>query len=339
MLRVFPNASMTECILCFDKFVSDSDGIHCYQPDQHLERKHFLCSQDFNHYLSINALSQLHNVRDNLGLIPCPHDSCKNKFHPVDSFRIMNPDNRLRWIRILEDWVTTYRIPKKTTTEKPVAMMQNIVRRVKMALIDVLTYRCPGCRQAVDPLPDACSAVLCLSCGNFYCNYCFELFESGDADANGRAACHAHVSTHHPADEMKDAFLPSEVIEHGHQSWQRLQVLNCLRLALHSNSMRSQWAQHSIALALLLCSDHMKDLLCPAKMYEMWQSALVGNPAVNENRAPIMYNSSHGFKMMNAVVNGATAAFYQLLADLPEGSQEIDYICPSSGLCLAGMTK
>ena len=40
--------------------------------------------------------------------------------------------------------------------------------------LEQMTMQCPHCNAAVDPDPDGCSAVLCLNCGQYYCNYCFK---------------------------------------------------------------------------------------------------------------------------------------------------------------------
>jgi hypothetical protein len=70
---------------------------------------------------------------------------------------------RQRYLSILEDICATH---------QPVKLL-------KSAMLDLMTLKCPNCKTPVDPLPDACSAVMCLSCGGYYCNYCFEGFSTG----------------------------------------------------------------------------------------------------------------------------------------------------------------
>jgi hypothetical protein len=54
---------------------------------------------------------------------------------------------------------------------KTLSLSMGIMDRLKGTFQDILTLVCPTCRSPVDPFPDACSAVMCLNCGNYYCQY------------------------------------------------------------------------------------------------------------------------------------------------------------------------
>jgi hypothetical protein len=67
----------------------------------------------------------------------------------------MPTNEKTRFLSILDDTIMKRNLSK-------ISLLRNV-------LCDVLTLTCPTCKTPVDPYPDACSAILCLSCGNYYC--------------------------------------------------------------------------------------------------------------------------------------------------------------------------
>ena len=137
-----------------------------------------------------------------------------------------------------------------------------------------------------DPMPDACSAVMCLNCSCYYCNYCFARFDSRDS-ARDRADCHTHVGLHQPvgqtdAHTQGDPFLPIEVVQKGQRDFQRERLIVVLRLMLTSRDLvrekegeREEDAVtngHLAALALVRASEDIRVLGIGAR--EVWDSAI-----------------------------------------------------------------
>lgn len=142
-------------------------------------------------------------------------------------------------------------------------------------------------RVMTDPLPDACSAVMCLCCGYYYCNYCFVGFNSGDGNKD-RADAHVHVAEHKPVREdsgdTRDAFLPLEVTRRGQQKVQQHQLLQYLLRALsvdrssncisraNADPIDDGHTQHDLQLLLALCFTHIEEMgidVCAA-----WRAAV-----------------------------------------------------------------
>ena len=118
---------------------------------------------------------------------------------------------------------------------------------LRSAILDVMTLKCPTCRVPVDPFPDACSAVMCLNCGNHYCNYCFTPFTTG-------VLAHEHVASHSTNDrpENRDAFLSAELVAEGQRLHQILQLESCVSLALASPEYGVNGG-HDVSIALVMC--------------------------------------------------------------------------------------
>lgn len=80
---------------------------------------------------------------------------CECNYNAIQLFDMMQTNEKTRFITILDDTIVKRNLSKIT-------LLRNV-------LLDVLTLACPNCKTPVDPYPDACSAILCLSCGNYYC--------------------------------------------------------------------------------------------------------------------------------------------------------------------------
>ena len=121
------------------------------------------------------------------------------------------------------------------------------LQMLRSAILDVMTLKCPTCSVPVDPFPDACSAVMCLNCGNHYCNYCFKPFVTG-------VVAHEHVASHSTSDkpENRDAFLPADLVAEGQRLHQVLQLEKCVSLALSSPEYGPNGG-HDVSIALVMC--------------------------------------------------------------------------------------
>lgn len=138
-------------------------------------------------------------------------------------------------------------------------------------LLDIMTLKCPTCKTPVDPFPDACSAVMCLNCGNHYCNYCFEGFATGKSDRD-RAAAHEHTAGHHESDKHggRDAFLPAETVARGHREYRLNQLSRCVLIAMTSTEFGVR-GRHDVALSLILCAKEIEDL--GLDIHDVWEVA------------------------------------------------------------------
>lgn len=246
------------CLICIEKH-SHEDGITC-------SSGHFICDSDINPFLSENVFPQLHKLKKNGGKISCPNFQCEGTFDPVAIFLKMTERERSRYISI---------ITLLSETNK-------LLSTFRGTLHEILVLRCPDCKTPVDPYPDACSAVMCLSCGHYYCNYCFRGFATGNED-DDRAKCHTHVAEHNTT-EQKDPFLSAELVKSGQNKVQLKMLCNCLRLALSSREFLTADGRHVVALALLLVSRDIEGII--NKLQELWHAAISGSeyPPINSGR-------------------------------------------------------
>lgn len=131
----------------------------------------------------------------------------------------------------------------------------------------------------IDPSPDACSAILCLNCGHYYCNYCLQGFaasSSSTSPATERAEAHEHVSLHKPvvSGEARDPFLPSHLVAEGQRAYQRGKVVRFLSLlATSSEYLESPTNGRQLAsMVLVLCSADL--LLLSLSPESIWVEVL-----------------------------------------------------------------
>ena len=170
-------------------------------------------------------------MRDSKCAIPCPAENCHCTFNPLRMFHRMPPREKARYKSILDD----------------VSSGSAALQMLRSAILDVMTLKCPTCSVPVDPFPDACSAVMCLNCGNHYCNYCFKPFVTG-------VLAHEHVASHSTSDkpENRDAFLPADLVAEGQRLHQVLQLEKCVSLALSSPEYGPNGG-HDVSIALVMC--------------------------------------------------------------------------------------
>lgn len=145
------------CEICLEEFSvvsthngekEKNDGIYC-------SNQHFICQNDINPYLTENVFPHLHKLRKSKGSIECPVVGCGCVYNLITLYSIMGKNEKLRYLSIV----------KSICDESP------MIPRLRNTFQDILTLHCPTCKRPVDPYPDACSAVMCLNCGNYYCKY------------------------------------------------------------------------------------------------------------------------------------------------------------------------
>jgi hypothetical protein len=193
------------------------------------------------------------------------------------------------------------------------------INRLKLSLIEIMTLKCPTCKGPVDPHPDACSAIMCLSCGNYYCNYCFEAFSTKNSEQN-RSSCHVHVALHNtsPTVESRDAFLSVATVALGHTEYRKKQALRCLKVAFSSSEYRSNGG-HGVALALILCSHDLIDMgLSPKELWQELQTSAspsMEDAALDEHdvAADATVGRTGGLQLANAIISKNEQAIRQIL--------------------------
>jgi len=156
-------------------------------------------------------------MKDSFCAVSCPGIACSCRYDDLDVFFGISDDSvRARFVNILES-VVDNQIVLEANKE-----LCSQVAAHRAVFLDCLTLRCgnPACNMPVDPQPDACSAIMCLSCGLYYCNCCFRYFPPGHDVAadniSSSALAHQHVATHHPDYNTQrgaggDAFVPLKV--------------------------------------------------------------------------------------------------------------------------------
>jgi hypothetical protein len=206
-------------------------------------------SPQLSQYLAENVFPAVFKMRETRCAIPCPAENCRSKFNPLHVYHRMPNRERARYKSIMDD--VTSNIPS--------------LQMLRSALLDVMTLKCPSCSVPVDPFPDACSAVMCLNCGNHYCNFCFMPFATG-------VMAHEHVASHSTSEkpENRDAFLSAELVAGGQKLHQILQLEKCISLALSSPEYGVDEG-HEVAIALIMCHSEVSDL--NIDILKLWQTA------------------------------------------------------------------
>jgi ankyrin repeat protein len=265
----------------------------------------------------------VYKLKETRGAVCCPVDQCGANFNSVTLLQVMSQREKLRYIGILES----------------IAAERRDIQRLKSALIDVVTLKCPSCNITIDPQPDACSAILCLNCGNYYCNYCFTAFASGDRHADS-AKAHTHCAVHSRNPHHRDAFLPMDVVREGQRAYQLDRLIRLIVLAMTSSEHGCSGGQ-DVALALILSELELLDLGFTLK--ELWQTAetrlLINSPAPPTSSSRQLPPSARNMskQLWYAIITQNDEAAAQILT---AGGNEIDvdYIDPGSGMPLLLMS-
>eukprot|EP01041_Mallomonas_annulata_P009294 gene9294-19288_t len=210
-------------------------------------------------YLSHNIFPQIFELNSNSGIIRCPAENCSECFDSILLYNIIDTPSKVRYKSIIDDILHNL----------PEIYKENILS-LRSLLLESLTLKCSSCQATVDPFPDGCSAVRCLSCGNWYCNYCF-MFFSSENTAQNRAEAHTHTATHHPSNilEQRDSFLPIDIIQHGHKEYKMTKLVNQLYKALQSIPSKYR-SKQDISIALILIANDIDEFDISA----VWKESL-----------------------------------------------------------------
>lgn len=200
-----------------------------------------------------NVFPQLFKMKETKCAIECPAQGCHHTYNSLILFERMATRERARYISILED----------------VAAENARLKALRTTIHDMMTLKCPTCKTPVDPLPDACSAVMCLSCGHHYCNYCFAAFATGVAEKD-RGMAHTHAASHSEKSDGRDPFLPAELVEVGQRLYRKVQLEKCLSIAMCSMDYSCD-GRHEVALAIVLCAKEIQDM--GINIVELWYAA------------------------------------------------------------------
>eukprot|EP01036_Dinobryon_divergens_P025726 gene25726-34303_t len=212
-----------DCVICFETFNGSSsengedEGVHC-------PSGHFVCTPDFQQYMYETVLCQVFKLRRNKGRISCPVPECSDCIHSLMGFDRLAERERLRYLNILS---------QENSDES------SNVQRVKAAMLDLLTLRCPNpqCREAVDISSDGCSAVMCLHCGCYFCNFCFKGY--GYPNSSAVAA-------------ERDAFLPMAIVSEGQRNHTTNLLVRFCTLAMSSREYGVDGAA-DLSMAMIFC--------------------------------------------------------------------------------------
>ena len=205
-------------------------------------------------------------MRETHCAITCPAENCRSRFNPLDVFRRMLPRESARYTSIMDDVMTNV----------------DSFQMLRSAILDVMTLKCPTCCVPVDPYPDACSAVMCLNCGNHYCNFCFKPFATG-------VMAHEHVATHSTSEkpENRDAFLSADLVAGGQRLYQISQLEKCTSLAMSSAEYGIDGG-HEVSIALIACRRELADLnIDTSQLWQAAQKILTSGYTSRPSKAPI----------------------------------------------------
>jgi len=197
-----------------------------------------------------NVMTRIFQMKNERCKVRCPITDCPGTYDCINLLSKMDCNEKMRFVSLLNE-VVVCNCPKLTS--------------LRNAIFDVLTLKCPTCFVPVDPNPDACAAVMCLSCGKHYCNYCFESFDD-------RGEAHTHAATHNPnvVAENRDAFLPPEIIIEGHQKYRTSKMEAFITMALTSPEFGGVLGTE-VPLALISSAAELFAMnLC---VFQLWGSA------------------------------------------------------------------
>ena len=245
-----------KCIVCYENFSDSLKGLTC--------GTHFLCCSCLDSYLTENVLPQVHQLRSNKCRVKCPCNDCNELLDTLEIFRRLSKLPKIRYA--------------STITGILSESVNSTAISFRNALLDMLTLKCPSCSVPIDPTPDACSAVMCLNCGNFYCNYCFTPF----IGVAGRGEAHIHVASHSRTSSGSDPFLPTNVVVEGQCHYRQEHIKKLLSLAMRSRNFTND--QHAdILLAYLSCYVEFTDM--NLDVIDIWNSvyATIASPSTNSS--------------------------------------------------------
>jgi hypothetical protein len=125
-----------------------------------------------------------------------------------------------------------------------------------------------------DPSPDACSAVQCLHCSTYYCNFCFATFEN-------RAEAHSHVGAHNTS-QSQDPFLPTTLVGDGQRQYREDKIKSVL-FSLYASCTSNDERQY---LALSVCLAVEDTMALGIDLSRLWLDLLASNVDQTESKTP-----------------------------------------------------
>ena len=139
----------THCIICKETILGTQ--IICSKSS------HILGNCCLNDYLSKHVLPRTFELLDSCCVIKCPDAECQGHLDSVLMYSFALQPERKRYLSLIDETIS--RFPP---------LKRHSVMELRTSIIDLLTLKCPSCFATVDPDPDGCSAVRCLSCGKWY---------------------------------------------------------------------------------------------------------------------------------------------------------------------------
>ena len=318
------------CIVCFE-IEDDSATISCH-------RGHILCSKDFNQYMKENILPKIYSLKNSCCRIPCADLTCNSFLDTVQSWYLLEKSERIRYFNIIS-----------LHLHEEDAFKSALYQQSKSMCLDIhkaLTLRCKRCNNAVDCYADGCSAVQCLTCGTFFCNCCFENgFDLIDIERD-RALAHAHVSSHHPAENVleRSAFLPNEVVREGQRKLLIKQLYSVLMDGIKKllTSNKREDCEIVVTLALICAHSELQEL--GLEVRQVWTDAKklldaeypeAGCAILNSHQIDTMLTHvvhvDAGSMLARAVVSSNAVAASQVLSTASRDGLDPNYFDPSSG--------
>lgn len=308
------------CIICQmapEATGADKEGLYC-------PSGHFVCGSDLNQFMSHNILSNVYKLKYNKCEVCCPEAECRKPYDAALLFEALGANERTRFLQI---------------AHSVAADEKSLIPRIRNRLLDALNLKCPHCGTAVDPSPDACSAVSCLTCGYFYCNCCFNSFGKGQADRGSKDA-HEHCASHdvkRPPDQ-RSAFLPEETIAAGHVDTKKAQF----KKALLEHYSVDEVDSREVMLAAVLCHDELKDSGLSlrqamgavsagteeAQAESAVDTTIDAKPASEEALTPAQQQLS---QLANAIHQGNATACAQLLSSMDDEDIDPNFVCGDCG--------
>ena len=223
-----------------------------------------------------NVLPKIYIIRQTNCAINCPCLNCEATYETMSMFENLSVRERTRLRTILNEIASS---------------SHPILQTLRSTIFDILTIKCPSCRVPIDPFPDACSAVMCLNCGNHYCNYCFMTFDD-------RGPAHEHVSTHSSSSNVRaDPFLSKEIVTEGQKLYRIKELEKFALMSLSSTDTSINWSQ-CLQLSLILCINEFEDI--GINVFEFWKNVKAKHVSARLTSNSSSSHSSDGTMMAEA---------------------------------------
>lgn len=202
-------AQQFDCKICFG---SNLSGLSCPQ-----DPIHFICTDCFSSYVH-TLCEESCRLYESCGYIKCPFPGCSSQPWSYEQFvSILSPSAMKMYVDVLLRPLQKFdhtEDPKKGLSRKEWDVDQ---------ILNALILFCPNtlCHAALDPNPDGCCAMKCMTCGQNFCWLCFSLQNDGNS-------CHKHVRFCERNPNPGRVFLNTNIV----QTAQKVHRINSLRAKL-----------------------------------------------------------------------------------------------------------